>query len=417
MNKITFISPGVRYLTRSYSQPLGVLYLVSYVRKKFPEKFKFDLIDQAIADLTSEQVLEEVKKINPDIVGFSCLSLDADQMQEIAGLIKKALPDCLIFLGGPYASVFYDQALERTNIDIVIIGEGEKTFAELIQRFLDKQPLDNVKGTAYKKDGKIILAPPRELVDNLDSLPFPAWDLIDFKKYSKLPSMNLYSAAKPWSIIFTSRGCPYHCLYCHNIFGKKARFRSAENVIEEIEILTKKYGVKEIQIVDDVFNLDLNRAKKICDLIVDRGIKIKICFPNGVRADRMDRELIKKLKNAGCYSVTCAIETASLRLQKEINKNLDLDRVKQVIAWLDEEGIITHGFCMLGFPGETEEEMEMTIKYATNSRLMVAIFFTVVVYPKTKIFEYARKVYTDFNFNQQDYSHFFIGPENHFIRG
>jgi radical SAM superfamily enzyme YgiQ (UPF0313 family) len=387
---------------------LGILYLISYIRKKLPGKFEFDLIDQPFLNLSSRQVLERTKKFNPDIIGLSCLSLDAGQMQELASLIKKELPNCFIFLGGPHASVFYDKVLEKTNIDIVIIGEGEETFADLLQKFLNEKSLEDVKGTAYKKNGSIVIAPPRELIDNLDEIPFPAWDLIDFKEYSKLPSMNLYCAAKPWSIIFTSRGCPFGCIYCHNIFGKKTRFRSAQNIIEEIEILTKKYGVKEIQIVDDIFNLDLDRAKKICDLIIEKGIKIKICFPNGVRADRMDRELIQKLKKAGCYAITYAIETASPRLQKEIKKKLDLDKVKQIIIWSDEAGINTHGFCMLGFPGETKEEMEMTIKYVMDSKLLAVFFFTVVVYPRTEIFEYAKRIYSDFNFEQWDYSHFYF---------
>lgn len=416
MNKITFIAPGARFQRRRYSQPLGLLYLIAYIRQKFPEKFEFDLIDQAMADLTSKQILERVKKFNPDIVGFSCLSLDANQMQETAALIKKELPHCLIFLGGPHASVFYDQVLEKSHIDVAVIGEGEETVAELIQRFLDKKSFEGVKGIAYKKDGKIILTLPREPIVDLNSLPFPAWDMIDFKEYGKLPSMNSYSMAKPWSVIFTSRGCPYQCLYCHSMFGKRTRFRSAENVIAEIEILTKKYGVKEIQIVDDIFNLDLERAKKICDLIVEKGIKIKICFPNALRADRMDHELIKKLKKAGCYAMAYAIETASPRLQKEIKKNLDLEKVKQVIAWSNEEGIITHGYCMLGFPGETREEMEMTVKYALNSKLMAAVFFTVVVYPRTKLFEYAQRIYPDFNFDQWDSSYFYYWSRDPFYQ-
>ncbi len=414
--KITFITPGIRFPRRRYSQPLSFLYLISYIRKKFPDKFEFDLIDQAVADLNLEQVLERVKKFNPDIVGFSCLSIDAGQMHEIADSIKRELPGCLIFLGGPHASFFYDQVLEKDSVDVAIIGEGEETFVELIQRFLDKKSFEGVKGTVYKKNGNIIVAPPRELIENLDSIPLPAWDMIDFKKYSKLTSMNAYCAAKPWAVIFTSRGCPYQCLYCHNIFGKRTRFRSAENVIEEIEILTKKYGVKEIQIVDDIFNLDLARAKKICDLIVEKGIKIKICFPNALRADRMDLELIQKLRRAGCYCMAYAIETASPRLQKEINKNLDLDKVKQVIAWSNDEGIITHGYCMLGFPGETREEMEMTIKYTLDSKLIAAVFFTVVVYPRTGLFNYAKKIYPDFDFSQWDYSYFYYWSKDPFYQ-
>jgi radical SAM superfamily enzyme YgiQ (UPF0313 family) len=173
--------------------------------------------------------------------------------------------------------------------------------------------------------------------------------------------------------------------------------------MSELELLYHQFGVREIHIVDDIFNLDLPRAKAICDEIVKRGLKISIAFPNGLRADRMDRELIRKLKAAGCYSITYAVETASPRLQKAIKKNLDLDKAREVIAWTDAEGLITQGFFMLGFPGETREEMEATIDFAVKSKLLRAWFFTVVVYPRTGLFELAKSVYPDFDFSGYDF--------------
>lgn len=232
-------------------------------------------------------------------------------MTVISNIVKEINPKCITILGGPHASVFYDHALENAKIDIAVIGEGENTFVELLNKLLQDQPIDDVKGIVFKKNNKIILTPYREPIENLDSIPFPAWDLVDFKKYSSVSSMNAYCAARPWAIIFTSRGCPFRCAYCHKIFGKRTRFRSPENVIAEIELLTQKYGVKEIQIVDDFFNVDLNRAKTICDLIIDKKIKIKIAFPNALRGDMMDRELIHKLREAGCYAIAYAVETAS----------------------------------------------------------------------------------------------------------
>lgn len=173
--------------------------------------------------------------------------------------------------------------------------------------------------------------------------------------------------------------------------------------MSELELLVNDHGVREIQIVDDIFNLDLPRAKAICDQIVSRGIKITIAFPNGLRGDRMDRELLKKLKAAGCYSITYGAETASPRLQKKIRKNVDLDKLKEVIAWTDEEGIISQAFFMLGFPGETVEEMKMTVDYALKSRLMRAWFFAVVIYPRSGLYEMAKEEYPDFDFSEYDF--------------
>jgi radical SAM superfamily enzyme YgiQ (UPF0313 family) len=327
--------------------------------------------------------------------------MEADEMSVISNIVKEINPKCITILGGPHASFFYDHALENAKIDIVVMGEGEITFIELIKKLLQDQSVENVKGIAFKKNNKIILTPPREFIENLDSIPFPAWDLVDFKKYSTVSSMNAYCAAKPWAIIFTSRGCPFHCAYCHSIFGKKARLRSPENVIAEIELLTQKYRVKEIQIVDDFFNVNLERAKKICDLIIDKKIKIKIAFPDALRGDMIDKELIHKLKEAGCYSIAYAVETASPRIQKLINKNLNLEKVHQAISWTYDEGIITHGYFMLGFPSETREEIESTIKWAVNHpKLLLSVFFSVVIYPRLPLMEIAKSSYPNFDFSQ-----------------
>ncbi len=394
------IRPGVRFQRKRFSQPLGLLYLISVLRQNFPGRFEISLVDQALLNLNFEQVKNKIKDFNPDIVGFSCLSAESKEMSRISEIVKKLKPECITVLGGPHASVFYDQILEKSKIDFVVIGEGEITFTELIEKIQKNKPIDSVKGIAFKKNGKIILTKPREPIENLDSIPFPAWDLVDFKIYSKVTGMNVYYKAVPWSIIFTSRGCPFNCAYCHQIFGKKTRFRSPENVIAEIELLTEKYGIKEIHIIDDIFNLNLARAKRICDLIVEKKIKIKIAFPNALRGDIMDRELIRKLKQAGCYSITYAVETASPRIQKLINKNLDLDKVKQAIDWTFEEKINTHGFFMLGFPGEKKEEMEKTIKWACDSNLLIATFFSVVIYPRIPLMKIAQEAYPNFNFSQ-----------------
>ncbi len=406
IKKIIFITRlGVKrnYWT-AFSQPLGILYMVSILRQNFPGQIEIKIIDQKLYNLSFDEVRNQIKEFNPDLVGFSCLSSEAEEMAKVSKIVKEINPNCLTILGGPHASVFYDHALEKANIDIAVIGEGEKTFPELLKKLMADESLNQVKGIAFKKDGEILLTPPREPIEDLDSIPFPAWDLIDFKRYSKETSMNIYCHSTPWAVIFTSRGCPFHCAYCHNIFGKRTRFRSPENVIAEIELLTQKYGVKEIQIVDDIFNLDLARAKRVCDLIVERGIKIKIAFPNGLRGDMMDKEFVQKLKRAGCYSITYAVETASLRLQKLIHKNLDLEKLKQVIEWTFKAGIIPRGFFMLGFPDETREEMEKTINYALTTNFLSARFFIVVIYPRTEFMEIAKKFYPNFDFNIEDFA-------------
>jgi len=415
IKRIMFIHPGIRWPKITFANSLGILYLISSLRKDFGNKFVIEVLEQKLYNLTFEQVASRIAEFKPDLVGFSCTSSEKREMEVISKMVKGIFPECVTVLGGPHAEFFYDDALENSNIDFVVKGEGEKTFSELLNSLLYGNPsVESINGLVFKKNGKIVLNPPRAPIDDLDSIPFPAWEVVDFKRYSKQISMNGEIQPIVWANIFTSRGCPYHCAYCHNIFGKKTRFRSPENVIAEIELLTKKYGVEEIQIIDDIFNLDLVRAKKICDLIIERGIKIRISFPNALRGDIMDKELIQKLKKAGCYWTCYAVESASPRIQKLINKNLDLEKLKKVIEWTHEEGIITRGYFMLGFPSETLEEIESTVKYALESKLSNASFFSVQIYPHSDLMEIAKKIYPDFDFSRFDNFDFHYWDRNPF---
>ena len=396
--KVMAIRPGRRFIRMGFAQPLGLLSLIAVLRQKFPDQFEIDLVEQALYDISPEQMKARMLAFSPDLILFSCLSVEADDLRAMTALAKSLFPNVPVWVGGPHASVFFDLELATGNVDAVCIGEGEATIVEMVEAWRAGRPLDGVAGLALWRDGKPVETGTRPPIEDLDSLPLPAWDLIDFKKYSLQPSMNSFVKNSPWALFFTSRACPFQCVYCHSIFGKKVRKRSVEHVMAELELLYHTHGVREIHIVDDIFNLDAERAKKICDEIVARGIKISIAFPNGLRGDRMDPELIKKLKAAGCYTITYAIETATPRLQKRIKKNLDLDKVRETIRLTDAEGLITQGFFMLGFPGETEQEMEDTINFAISTKLTRAWFFTVVVYPRTGLYDIAREEYPNFDF-------------------
>ena len=414
IEKIMLIKTGKRYGRIAFGQAMGILYLVSTLRTRYPGKYQFQIFRQALYEDSINYLRKRFQKFDPEMVGFSTVTMEAKQMEQIARMVKKEKPNCITVLGGPHASFFYKQALETGVIDYVVIGEGEETFPELLETLERDEPVDKVKGIAFIRDGEVILTEPRPFIKDLDSIPFPAWDLVEFKKYAREPSMNGYSHSRPWSMLITTRGCPFKCAYCHNIFGKKVRKRSVENVIEEIELLVNRYGIKELHIIDDIFNMDLPRAKQICDEIVNRRIKVKIAFPNGLRADMMDRELIQKLKKAGCYSMTYAIETASPRIQKLIHKNLNLEKAKQVIEWTYQEGIIPQAFIMLGFPTETTEEIEATIRYALNSKLIRCWFFTVVIYPGAELYKIAQESYPEVEFSNYDWFDFWYWSKNSF---
>ena len=206
--------------------------------------------------------------------------------------------------------------------------------------------------------------------------------------------------------IFTSRGCPYKCIYCHQVFGKKFRPRSPQNVVTEIKYIKERFGVGEFEVLDDIFNFDARRMHETLDLIIEEKLKIKFSFPNGLRGDLLDEESIVKLKKAGAIHLCFAVETASPRLQKLIRKNNKLDKIARNIEIAYRNRIYTVGLFMMGFPTETEEELMLTMNYALKSKLSQAHFYLVIPFEKTELWELAQKYskYPIEEFYLQDYS-------------
>lgn len=389
--KILLVQPNPRCCNISFACsniPLGPLYVAAALRKAGYGQVEF--LDARMLRLNLKAVSKKIQDFSPGLVGLTGLSSEAAEIRKLAEAAKAAAPGCRVVVGGPCATSDPAGTLNDPHVDFVVVGEGERTACELAGALERGTPLEAVAGLGFKKDGRAVLNPPRPFIENPDEIPFPAWELADIERYFHLwnrHSQNAFIVSERVMPLVTSRGCPYGCTFCHNIFGKKTRFRSVENVLGEIEELVGKYGAKDIEILDDIFNLDLPRAKKICDEIVRRGIKINISFPNGLRADRMDEELVVKLKRAGAYLAVYAIETASPRIQKQIKKNLDLEKAARIVRFTAEQGITTAGFFMLGFPGETKEEMETTINYAVGHPFHFANFFYVTPRPNTELYE------------------------------
>jgi radical SAM superfamily enzyme YgiQ (UPF0313 family) len=353
------------------------------------------IVDMRAARLTLKQLSTLFGRFEPDVVGFSSMSCEHQVLVDALKRCKAWNPDCLTVVGGPHASMFADLLAANPDIDVLVRGEGEHTFVELLKVWADGGGFHDVKGVVFAENDGVVETPPRSHEEDLDSLPLPAWDLLDIPSFSRTTNMNTHLAAAPYAAVTTSRGCPYRCSYCHRLFGTRFRERSVENVLEELEILQHRFGVREVHFVDDCFNLKKARAMQIADEILSRGLRFKIAFPNGVRGDLMDDDLIEMLGSAGTYSITYAVETASERLQKLINKNLRLDKVAAAIETTYKLGVIPAAFLMLGLPTETREEMEKTIRFACDSKILKAYFFTAVPFPRTELYEIARITYPD----------------------
>jgi anaerobic magnesium-protoporphyrin IX monomethyl ester cyclase len=380
-NGVLLLRPGLDI--KVTNMPLGLIYLASYLELK---KIPVSIIDFKVTAMADDELRIYLRSKRPTYVGVSCMTLEYEGAKSLLRLIKEVDPSIITVVGGPHASSFPHEIITNPDVDIVAIGEGEKTMYEIAS---GKAPSE-IKGIAYKDGEKLFFTEPRGYIENLDEIPIPAYHLIDMEAYFRVPyGHGLMLADKRRAQIFTTRGCPFHCNYCHNIFGKRFRARSPKIVLEEIRLLHDRYQVKEFQFEDDSFNVDIRRAKKIMDMITDSGMKIKISFPNGIRGDIADEELIIKMKQAGVYYLFLAVETADPDMQKRIGKNMDLQRLTETMEYASRNGIFLGGFFMIGFLDETKEQMLKTIDFAAKSKLHTAIFFKVAPFKGTRLYEEA----------------------------
>lgn len=373
--------------------PLGLLYLVSALRERFGSGIEVEVIDMKSRKLSPEWLAERLGTLRPDVVGVSALNYEGAAAQRIATLVKAHNEKIVTVLGGPYAHKRGEELLNRTEYDWTFDGPADHSFAEAIARYFGGEELGtDIAGLSYKTEDGLHLSRGQDMIRDLDALPKPAWDLVDFDHYAGLPNMMMTLKGKRYATIFTSRGCPYLCNYCHDLFTKKFVYRSPEDVLEEIELLYERYGVDEFQIVDDIFNLHKPRVKAIMGEVARRWPgKLHFTFPNGLRGDILDEPVLDAMKAAGTYAMSIAIETVTPRLQDLVEKNLKLEKAAWAIEAANDRGMMVAGLFMLGFPTETVDEMKATVDFAMRSSLTTAYFFCVIPQPATPMYDLAKR--------------------------
>lgn len=380
---ILLLTPPYQERSRVMAYPLGIAYLASFLEEKGYSVTALDLAMERDWESTLSNALQQKDCL---LVGISCMSIQFPRASIAARAVRRLCPHLPIVFGGAHPTAAPGEVIKEPFVDYVVRGEGESALAHLTEALEQDYPLDSISSIAYKKDGIIQTNTfSRDNYPPLDTLPFPAYQLLDLRRYLGLKQYGLIFKKEPCAQIITSRGCPYSCIFCHDLFGKRFRARSPENVLAEMELLYSTYRVQEFLIVDDNFALDISRAKRICDLITESKMDIALQFPNGLRADRIDEELMAKLKRAGTHSLALGIESAHLRVQKLIKKGLDLGKVDQAIRLAKEYNIKTYGFFMLGFPSESIEEINETIRFARRSQLDMAFFNIATPYPGTEM--------------------------------
>lgn len=391
---ILFKSRSVVSKVTGVTPPLGLLYIAAYLRDRLGAEVR--IIDATLEPEPLKALAAAARSSRPDAVGISALTPEAFLAHKASAAVKEIDPTIPVILGGPHPSADPAAALSDLNTDAAVIGEGEETFAGLLSLIMAEGPawnkpehLRGVPGLAFRAEDRVELSAPRAPVADLDSLPFPAWDLIDYKKFWGRGSMAS-AGIRPYFTMFTSRGCPYRCVYCHQLFGKKFRARSPEGVAEETARLLSM-GARDIEVLDDIANFDQRRFDRMLELMLERGLHPTLSFPNAIRADIMREHSVDLLTRVGAGEVSVAIETASPRLQKLLGKDLDLAKASRTIDMLADRRIFTRGFFMLGFPTETEEEMLSTIRFAHASRLHLALFFTPNPFRNTGLYDLFEK--------------------------
>ena len=303
--------------------PLGIGYLAAILEKN---GYEVNVIDCQALHLTISDVEKELRKRQPDIVGLSSTTLTYKSAIKIIKVAKKVLPNCITVIGGSHVTFWDEEALnECPQLDIVVRGEGENTLLEVAKRLEKGKSFHDVVGTTCRKGEEIVKNPDRPYIEDLESLPYPAFHLFpldQFKKYG--------------NIIFpvmTSRGCIFWCDFCSAVrmFGRKYRMRSPKNVVDELEFLYKKYGEKQYTFYDDAFTVDQTRTEEICDEILKRGLKIK--WDCETRVDMVSKDLLQKMKKAGCIAVWFGVEAGSEKVIESNGKRNPLTQTFNAFKW------------------------------------------------------------------------------------
>jgi anaerobic magnesium-protoporphyrin IX monomethyl ester cyclase len=344
-----------------------------------------DLIDIDAQKATIETIDEMIARKGSRLVGMSVTAPVFMNAVRMAEKIKERRPEVKMVLGGYHPSLAPAEAIAPACIDFVVKGEGERTVVELaaaVAEGADPARLATINGLYFKRDGQIVGNPDRELIRELDDLPFPARQLFDRQRYT-YPDTR-FDPAYP---LYTSRGCPGQCTFClqQYITGRKLRFRSAGNVADEIQHLVADYGAREIHIWDDMFTCNRKRVFEIRDEFKKRGIKVPLAFTAGIRVDTASEDILAAMREMGGYAVAFGVESGSQEVLDRAKKGIKLDEVRTAVKRAKAIGFETWCFFMLGLMGDTRETIEQTIRFAIELDPDVAKFHVLKPYPGSEI--------------------------------
>ena len=393
--KVLLINVCLRpYRTDFIYFPIGLAYIATAIEKA---GFDFEILDLDAKRLSDDEFEEYIRTKNFDVVALGCIVTGYKYVKHIAGVIKKH-KDVPIIAGNSVVTSIPEILLTRTKVDIGVMGEGDITIVELLRAIENKTMLEEVKGIVFKKGGRVIRTPERELIPNLDELPFINYELFDMKTYL---AKFKFSASEPFPIPFdelkafpvnTARGCPFNCSFCYHVFRNKPfRMRSSQEVIKEIAYLQKKYGINYLAFSDELSLVSRQQASNFADAFLQQNIKI--FWEGNCRAGLLreaDLDLALKLKKAGCIALGYSLESADEEILRAMNKKITIQDFVVQTNVLHQAGITTVTSLVLGYPQETEETLEKTFQCCYDCDIFPSVGY-LLPQPATPMYEYAIK--------------------------
>jgi anaerobic magnesium-protoporphyrin IX monomethyl ester cyclase len=335
--------------------PLGLMYLASSARAALPG-IEVRIVESSLSAPDDKRFLSILRDFQPDVVGLRSIAFFLEELQRIARLTR-ANSDATLIAGGPIVKAYRQRLFEEVpELEIAVQGEGEQAFVEL----LSGTSASAVAGVLYRDGDQVRENPERLQSAEIDSLPFPAYDLIDLDQYQH--QLSYAYNHRRQGVLLTSRGCVYHCTYCFSHW-KGIRLRSAANIFQEMAALYDRHGVRDFYIVDDIFNVDVKRALDLFDMIQAAGLKLRMYFVNGLRADIASEKFVDRALEAGAVWFTYAVESATEEIQRLVRKHLNLEKARQIIAYTQKQDVAVNISTMYGFPTETREMAQRTLDW------------------------------------------------------
>jgi len=396
--KIALIQPNLQSVNDKTDHPhAGLAYLAACALKKEHETFA---IDAKFEGISNTAVIDRLRNINPRVLGITARTPDIREAEKIAAAVKTRRPDTIVMIGGAHVTGLRERVLkECPHFDIGVCGEGEMTFMELLELIRRtggrETEYSGIDGIIFRKGTGIITTRARAPITDLDSLPFPAWDL-----FPNLKDISL----------FTSRGCPYQCIFCQRVMGNRVRSMSPRRVIREIKWAIKKFKATYFQIEDEVFGLNKQWLNETLQLINAERLHTVIKWFANSRVNVADYPMYVRMREAGCIGVGFGIESGNQKILDAIRKGFRIPHAIQALRWARDAGLRTNAFFILGHPGETKRTIRDTINLAVKLKPAVVCFGIMIPYPGTKIYDMARKGeggYRGFHEDWEKYTKYF----------